>query len=60
MRNAKLGFCGVLSLAAAAVAEAAPIDIGSRLEVFWDDYLVDTNLTTPLLAFTCSPSPNLT
>lgn len=42
MRNA----IAIAAAAFAAAASAAPIDIGSMLQVMWDDAVVDTNATT--------------
>ena len=41
----ELIFVAALSMSVTGLG-VQPVDIGARLEVFWDDYIVDTNLTT--------------
>ena len=44
--NRRAVLCAALAVAAVATVGAAPADVGSRLQVLWDDFIVDTNLTT--------------
>jgi len=41
-----LGIVAVVVLDDSSAAAAAPIDVGTKLQVMWDDYVVDTNRTT--------------